>query len=164
MGYYPLIFISVMLPTPPHSSNSPNPNLPIPPASTNSPKQKAQVNRAFAEYYWPLHFERNPVDPATFIDKLMTDYANYEPDVVGEWIKSMSPVYILYRACIHYGYMNGSPTKVEEIKPFQGVSFSLRIIELMIWLLWREFLKFKKLGCVIAECAPQEEFSTLPAG
>lgn len=50
--------------------------LPVPPTETNT---SATLRMRFAEYYWPRHFERNPVDLAAFIDRIMTDYAHYEP-------------------------------------------------------------------------------------
>ena len=79
----------------------------------------------FVEYYWPRHFERNPVDPATFIDRIMTDYAHYEPDVVGEWLRNKSPLITLYKACLGYGTKHGTPGKALEAKGFQNVTIPL---------------------------------------
>lgn len=95
--------------------------LPIPPTSNDSRQQEATVRTGIAKYYWPRHFECNPVDPASFIDRIMTDYANYERDVVGEWVVNMSPLYKSYRACLNYGVKNGTPRKAAEAKQYQGV-------------------------------------------
>jgi hypothetical protein len=74
-----------------------------------------------AKYYWPCHFEHNPVDPASFIDRIMTDYANHKRDVVGEWVENMSPLYRAYKACLNFGVKNGTPRKAVEAKQYQGV-------------------------------------------
>ena len=61
------------------------------------------------------------MDPASFIDRIMTDYTNYETDVVGEWLENMSPPYKLYKACLQYGVSNGTPAKAIEARQYQGV-------------------------------------------
>ena len=69
------------------------------------------------------------MDPASFIDRIMTDYATHERDVVGEWVDDMSPLYKSYRACLNHGVKNGTPRKAAEAKQYQGVlSISLRLI------------------------------------
>jgi hypothetical protein len=98
-----------------------NSQLPIPPDPDYSPKDAARVNRALAEYYWTRHFERKEVDIATFVDRLMTDYAFYEPDVVGDWLEDMSVVYKLYKVCLNYGASHGTPAKAAQAKLHQGV-------------------------------------------
>jgi hypothetical protein len=95
--------------------------LPPPPSEKNTPKQIAQVHQALAPYYWRHHFERNPCDPASFIDRIMTDYAQHEGDPVGEWVENMSPLYRAYRACLNYGAKGGTPAKSLEAKRYQKV-------------------------------------------
>ena len=97
-------------------------SLPTPPSANDSRQEAARINREFAEYYWPRHFEHSSVDPASFIDRIMTDYANYESDVVGEWVENMSPIYVLYRACLKFGVERGTPGKAIEAKRYQGVN------------------------------------------
>jgi hypothetical protein len=96
-------------------------SLPIPPSPTETPQQKAITTRLFAEYYWPRHFETGAVDPASFIDRIMTDYANYEDDVVGRLLEDMSPVYKLYKECLQYGVTRGTPSKAIEARSYQRV-------------------------------------------
>jgi hypothetical protein len=98
-----------------------NSRLPIPPNPDASPKEASRINRALAEYYWLRHFEKAEVDPASFFDRVMTDYADYEPDVVGEWLENMSVLYKLYKVCLNYGVSYGTPTKAAQAKSFQGV-------------------------------------------
>ena len=76
-------------------------------------------NDFLAAYYWRHHFETGPVEPSPFIHRMMTDYADQE--VVGQWIKNMSPLYKLYNACINYGLNHGSPNKSIEARKFPGV-------------------------------------------
>jgi hypothetical protein len=117
------------LPTPPATpTSSPegtpppdNRNLPILPSPTATRKEESRLCKIIAEYYWIPHFEFNSADPASFIDKLMTDYADDENDVVGEWLEDMKMPYKLYRVCLNYGAARGSPEKALEAKTFQGV-------------------------------------------
>lgn len=90
----------------------------MPPTETNT---NTTLRMRFVEYYWLRHFERNPVDPATFIDRIMTNYAHFKPDVVGEWLRNMSPLMTLYKACLGYGTKHGTPGKAIEAKGFQNV-------------------------------------------
>ena len=84
--------------------------LPHPPAS----------NKDLAIYYWQNHFEASStLAPAPFIHQVMSDYGN--KDVVGQWIRDMSPLYRLYSACIAYGLKNGSPNKSLEARNYPGV-------------------------------------------
>lgn len=110
----------------PSPESSATTHLPMPPTSTDPRQQEAAVRKGIAKYYWPRHFEHNPVDPASFIHRIMTDYANYERDVVGEWVEDMSPLYKAYKACLNYGVKNGTPRKAAEAKQYQGVlTFSI---------------------------------------
>jgi hypothetical protein len=95
--------------------------LPPLPTGRETPKEAATINRAFWNYYWPRHFESGPADPATFIDRVLTDYASHERDIVGEWLEDMSRLYKIYKACIKYGADRGTPAKAEEAKGYQGV-------------------------------------------
>jgi hypothetical protein len=99
-------------------------DLPTPPTLRESPKEAAAVNRAFWDYYWPRHFEKGPVDPASFIDRVMTDYADHETNVVGKWVEDMSRLYKIYRACLNYGAARGTPNKAAEAKSYQGVTLT----------------------------------------
>jgi len=94
---------------------------PVPLPPTEARRQEAAMNLAFAQYYWPRHFERGPADPASFFDRLFRDYANHERDLIGEWTENMSPVYRIYRVCLQYGSKNGTPTKAAEAQTYQGV-------------------------------------------
>lgn len=107
--------------TPPPQPSPLSVVLPPPPIENNTPKEIARIHRLIAEYYWRRHFENNSVDPASFIDRMMTDYANHESDVVGDWVQNMSPLYKSYRACLKYGIDNGTPRKKNEAKQYQGV-------------------------------------------
>lgn len=98
-----------------------NSRLPSPPDPNAAPKDAARINRVLAEYYWPRHFERGEVDPASFLDRVMSDYAHYEPDVVGNWLENMSVLYKLYKVCLNYGASYGTPAKAAQAKKFQGV-------------------------------------------
>jgi hypothetical protein len=112
-------------PATPPASPAANPilsDLPTPPTLRETLKEAAAVNRAFWDYYWPRHFERGPVDPASFIDRVMTDYADHETNVVGEWVENMSRLYKIYRACLKYGAERGTPNKAAEAKSHQGVT------------------------------------------
>jgi hypothetical protein len=96
-------------------------NLPEPPSSDET-KQQAKIREAFAIYYWPEHFEQSSLDPVSFIDRVLKDYASYETDIVGEWLEvSMAPVYKTYRSCLQYGLKNGSEAKRAEISKFRMV-------------------------------------------
>ena len=100
-------------PLPPYNPESFPPN--------EARKREAAMNLAFAEYYWPRHFERGPVDLASFLDRLFTDYTNHERDYIGEWTQNMSPVYRIYKVCLQYGSKNGTRSKAAEAKNYQGV-------------------------------------------
>jgi hypothetical protein len=104
-------------------------HLPPPPCERNTPKQISQIHQLLAPYYWRLHFEENPCDPASFLDRIMTDFAVHENDPVGEWIVNMSPLYKAYRACLKYGADNGTPRKALEAKRYQGVSVFLSLVD-----------------------------------
>lgn len=108
-------------PSLPISNAASRPQLPEPPSAGKTPQQMSKITRLFAEYYWPRHFEVASVDPAMFIDRIMTDYTNYETDVVGEWLENMSPPYKLYKACLQYGVSNGTPAKAMEARQYQRV-------------------------------------------
>ena len=95
--------------------------LPPPPCERNTPREISQVHQAFAQYYWPRHFESSQCDPASFFDRIMTDYARVDGDPVGEWLVNMSPIYKVYKACLKYGVENGTPKKALEAKRYQGV-------------------------------------------
>ena len=117
-----------MLPTPPSSPplshnliSRLSIALPEPPFKRDSKEQISNKCAVLAEYYWPRHFERNTVDPASFIDRLMTDYATYESDVVNTWIDDMSLVYRIYKVCLNYGRKKGTPLKAQQAKSYQGV-------------------------------------------
>ena len=62
------------------------------------------------------------LDPASFIDRIMTDYADYQGDPVGEWLQNMSPLYKLYKACLKYVVDHGPPEKRTEAARYTGVS------------------------------------------
>ena len=96
-------------------------SLPPPPCERNTPREISQVHRKFAQHYWPRHFESSPCDPASFFDRIMTDYAPVDGDPVGEWLVNMSPIYKVYKACLKYGVENGTPKKSLEAKRYQGV-------------------------------------------
>ena len=98
---------------PPYNPESFSPN--------EARKQEAAMNLAFAKYYWPRHFERGPVDPASFLDRLFTDYTDHERDIIGDWTQNMSPVYKIYKVCLQYGRKNGTPAKAADAKKYQGV-------------------------------------------
>lgn len=115
----------------PTPSNPSRPRLPMPPTETNTTRENVILRTRFAEYYWPRHFETNPVDPATFIDRVMTDYANYERDVVGEWLRSKTDLYKLYKACIQYGVKNGTRAKALEAGTYQKV-IQMRFTRILI--------------------------------
>jgi hypothetical protein len=55
----------------------------------------------------------------------MTDYADDESDVVGEWVENMRTPYKLYRVCLDYGAARGSPEKALEARKFQGVYITI---------------------------------------
>ena len=87
-----------------------------------SPTQQAGLphfRTAFAEFYYKRHFESGPLDPASFIDQVMTDYAHYDGDVVGDWLINMSPLYKLYKACIKYVVDHGPPQRKNEAQQHQ---------------------------------------------
>ena len=90
-------------------------------------REVAQVTLAFAKYYWPLHFERGSVDLASFLEKIFVDYADYEPDILGQWLSldmnasKMAPLYRLYKACLNYGVRAGTYANAEAAKKCQGV-------------------------------------------
>ena len=124
------IFINIMsaLLTPPSSlpnyiSALPNPII----EGICSKKEVSRITLEFAKYYWPRHFERGAVDPASFLDRIFTDYAEYSLDVLGQWLSldldasKLATVYRLYKACINYGVKAGSPLKAVEAEKFQGV-------------------------------------------
>jgi hypothetical protein len=117
--------------TPSHGTPPPAPDrgcLPIPPSPTNSRQEAALINRGFCEYYWPRHFETGPVDPASFLDRILTDYSDYEgQDVIGAWLEDWNVPYKLYRSCLQYGATRGSPSKAVEVRAYQGVT-SVRTI------------------------------------
>jgi hypothetical protein len=94
--------------------------LPIPPTDSTD-KEEAQIRTAFVKYYYQRHFEAGPLDPARFLDQVMTDYATYQGDVVGKWIDNMSPLYKAYRAGIQYVIQYGSLEKKGEAAQYQGV-------------------------------------------
>lgn len=78
-------------------------------------------NGDLAAYYWSHHFEvSSTVAPAPFIHRIMSDYGGDE--IVGQWIKDMSPLYKLYNACISYGLKNGSQSKSMEARGYHGVA------------------------------------------
>jgi hypothetical protein len=97
-------------------------------------KEVSRITLEFAKYYWPRHFERVAVDPASFLDKIFTDYAEYSVDVLGQWLSldldasKLSTVYRLYKACLNYGVKAGSPLKAAEAERFQGVLARLELI------------------------------------
>jgi len=96
--------------------------LPPPPQPTDTRQQEAVVSAAFAVYYWPRHFETSPIDPASFLRRLFTDYQDYhERDLIGEWTENMSPVYKIYKVCLQYGTKNGTTAKAAAAKRYQGV-------------------------------------------
>jgi hypothetical protein len=90
-------------------------------------KEVARLTLEFAKYYWPRHFERGAVDPASFLDRIFTDYAEYPKDVLGRWLSldlegsKLSTAYRLYKACLNYGVKAGSLRKADEAKGYQGV-------------------------------------------
>ena len=115
--------MSQSLPTPP---TSPPPGvlpskLPPLPSPGETRKEAADINRAFFDYYWPRHFAHAPADPATFIDRVLTDYASHERDIVGEWLEkeSRARLYIIYKACLNYVAIRGTPAKADEAKSYQ---------------------------------------------
>lgn len=115
------------LPTPPSSNVTHvfppfNPALPLPPQpSTDNHQQAAAARLRFAEYYWPRHFEQSSTDLASFLERVFTDYANHERDLVGDWTKDLSVMYKTYRACLEYGSKNGTPIKAAEARTYQKV-------------------------------------------
>ena len=92
-----------------------------------SPTQQAgfpHFRTAFAEFYYKRHSESGPLDPGSFIDQVMTDYALYEGDIVGDWLTNMSPLYKLYKACIKYVVDHGPPERKNEAQQYQRVRSS----------------------------------------
>ena len=130
-------------------------SLPTPPSSRSTRGELTSASQAFARYYWPRHFETNPADPASFIDRVMTDYAHYEGDVLGEWLDDMSTVYRIYKCCLQYGISHGTPAKAAEAKGYQGVVHWARR-----WLIWREHspasLEFRMFEFTMGNYVPQE--------
>src|SRR5277367_2625065 len=100
-----------------------NLGLPPPPKPTDTRQQEVAVRQGFSEYYWPNHFEQSSVDLASSLERVFTDYASHERDLVGEWTKDngMSVMYKIYKACLNYGSKNGTPAKAAEAKKYQGV-------------------------------------------
>lgn len=97
------------------------PLLPVPPRANYSRQESAKCRQALAEYYWVRHFETGLIDPASFIDRLMTDYARYDSGLVDEWLEDMSTPYQIYRTCLQHGVKYGRPDKAALAKSFQGV-------------------------------------------
>ena len=97
--------------------------LPPPPMSTDNRQQEVAKRMGMVEYYWPRHFEKNSLDVATFLDRVMTDYAYHETNIVGIWIDNMNTLYKLYKACLAYGSKHGSPNKSIEAKQYKDVLF-----------------------------------------
>ena len=123
--------MSTFLPTPPASppasyETEPTPPpaglLPVPPRAGDSPEVAADRRGKLAEYYWSRHFENGPLDPAPFLDRLFTDYATYEGNVVGEWLDNMSPPYKLYKKCLVHCIKNGSPDEQISARTYQKVT------------------------------------------
>lgn len=124
------------VPTPPATPPSnqtfelPNPII----EGLSDKKQISRITQAFAQYYWRSHFESNPVDPATFLDRVFTDYADYEPDVLGQWLSldldapKMSSLYRLYKTCLNYGVNSGTRAKAAEAKRYQGVCSQVKYL------------------------------------
>ena len=99
------------------------PLLPVPPTSkTGEKKDAARLRLECVKFYYVHHFANGPFDPASFIDRIMTDYADYEQDVVGDWVANMSPLYKLYKACIKYVIEHGSLEISEEARRYQAVT------------------------------------------
>jgi hypothetical protein len=95
--------------------------LPEPPSNDETLPQ-AQIRQLFAQYYWKHHFESSSVDPVSFLDRILTDYSNYDSDIVGQWLNNnMQYVYKAYRACLAYGIKNGTVDKARDAKQFQSV-------------------------------------------
>ena len=120
------------LPTPPSSNGTHvfppfNPALPLPPQPTDNRQQEAAARGRFAEYYWPRHFEQSSTDLASFLERVFTDYANHERDLVGDWTKDLSVMYKTYTACLQYGSKNGTPVKAAEARTSQKVLPSRRV-------------------------------------
>jgi homoserine dehydrogenase len=97
--------------------------LPPPPVSTDSRQQEVAKRIGMVEYYWPRHFEKNPVDPAAFFDRVMTDYAYHDTNIVGVWIDDKNTLYKLYKACLEYGCRHGTPNKSLQAKQYKEVFF-----------------------------------------
>jgi len=74
-------------------------------------------------FYCENHFKYGPCDPASFINRLMTDFAT-QGTIVDDWIINMSPLYKSYRACIAH-LMKHYPEKRAEAQVFQGVLVSI---------------------------------------
>ena len=89
-------------------------------ANTNRREASAARN-TLAKYYFTKLTDSNPVDPAAFLDRVFTDYAKYESDVVGDWLKNLSPLYQLYRTYVKYAIDHGSRDVQTMGEKYQGV-------------------------------------------
>ena len=103
--------------------------LPPPPVSTDNRQQEVAKRTGIVEYYWPRYFEQNPLDPAKFFDRIMTDYAYHDTDIVGSWIEDMTSLYKLHKACLTYGAKHGTLQKSVEAKQFQIVLSFILVID-----------------------------------
>jgi hypothetical protein len=106
---------------PPRTPSASTLPTPILSSSILTPKDASARRTAFARYYWPRHFESSPADPASFLDRVLTEYADHPVDMVGDWVENMSAFYKMYKACLLHGISAGTPPKAEEAKQYQGV-------------------------------------------
>lgn len=97
------------------------PELPVPPTSGTSKKEAARIRLECAKFYYTEYFQNGPLDPVSFIDRIMTDYSTYEPDVLGDWISNMSPLYKLHKAFINYVIQHGSTERIREGRQYENV-------------------------------------------
>jgi len=97
------------------------PSLPVPPTSGTSKKEAARIRLECAKFYYTEHFQNGPLDPASFIDRIMTDYSTYELDVLSDWITNMSPLYKLYKTFIKYVIEYGSTERIQEGRQYENV-------------------------------------------
>ena len=94
--------------------------------STDNRQQEVAKRIGMVQYYWPRHFEQNPVEPAKFFGRVTTDH---ETDIFGTWIEDMNSLYKLHKACLAYGAKHGTPQKSIEAKQFQIVSSFILVID-----------------------------------
>ena len=102
---------STKLPTPPVNGG---------PQTSGQKSESARLRPNIADCYFAQHAQKSPLDPATFFDKMMTDYTSFEGDPVGKWIANKSPLYKSYNAYINYVVQHGQLDQKKQAKQFQN--------------------------------------------